>query len=212
MNKQILLTCVLVGTFFLPANAIARKNDQGSYKPKSSVEKAEKRKKRKAKKINKKRTEKKTVKKRKKPIAKNRHVKKKTRVVEKRRTRVVAKPYFKPVPKVHRHKKKKKKKKLKHLFNKTLKLLAKDPYGYHNYYGKPRRYNTYGFNRANRHCFPKTSILSRLRRNGWRHLELINQGPNRARLFATNPYNERYKLVVHKCTGRLIKAKPLDFY
>ncbi len=199
MNKQIVLTCVLVGTFFLPANAMARKNDNDGYKPKNSVQKAEKRKNRKANKAGKKRNANKSAKK---PAGQKRKANK--------RPKVAAKPHYAPPPRVHHHKKKKKNKKLKRFFKKTLKLLAKEAYGHNHHYAKPRRYNNYGY--ANRHCLPKRKVFRRLRNNGWRHIELINQGPNRARLFARNPYNERYKLVVNKCSGRLIKAKPLDYY
>lgn len=193
MKKQILLTCVLVGTFILPANAIARKNDNEGYKPKNSVQKTEKRKQRQANKAGKKRNANKAAKK----------------SNANKRPKVAAKPHYAPPPKAHHHKKKKKNKKLKRFLKKTLKLLAQEAYPYNHHHAKPRRHDTYGY--ANRNCLPKRKVFRRLRNKGWRHIELINQGPNRARLFATNPYNERYKLVVNKCSGRLIKAKPLYY-
>ncbi|GAA6212305.1 hypothetical protein NBRC116602_20460 [Hyphomicrobiales bacterium 4NK60-0047b] len=209
MNRHFLMTIVLVGTFVLPANAYAKKQQDGSYKPKSAIEKAEKKKKRQNKKnkAGKKNKANKAVARKNKPKKAN------------KKPKVANKGYRPPAPQVHHRKKKKKHAKIKKFFKKTLKLLAEDAYN-QNHYRAPNRHarNYYGHNdrphryrKQNNHCVPKHRVFRRLKNNGWRRIRLINQGPNRARLFASNHYGDRYKLVVHKCSGRLIKRIPLDY-
>lgn len=208
MNRHFLMTIVLVGTFVLPANAYAKKQQDGSYKPKNVIEKAEKKKKRKNKKNNagKKNKKNKAVAKKNKPKKANKKPK-------------VAKKVYRPAaPRVHHKRKKKKNAKIKKFFKKTLKLLAEEAYSPNNYRAPKRHARNYGYNhrphryrKHNRHCVPKHRVFSRLKNNGWRRIRLINQGPNRARLFASNHYGDRYKLVVHKCSGRLIKRIPIDY-
>jgi len=210
MNRHFLMTIVLVGAFVLPANAYAKKQQDGSYKPKNAIEKAEKKKrKNKKNKAGKKNKTNKAVAKKNKPKK------------AKKKPKVANKGYRPPAPQVH-HRKKKKNAKIKKFFKKTLKLLAEDAYR-PNHYAKPRRQygyddrprgyrnNNKNYGYSNNHCIPKHRVFRRLKKNGWRRIEMINQGPNRASLFASNRYNERYKLVVHKCSGRLIKRIPLDY-
>ena len=209
MNRHFLMTVMLVGTFILPANAYAKKHNDGSYKPKNAIEKAEKKKNRKNKKnkAGKKKNGNKVVAKKNKPKRAN-----------KQRQNAHNKHHA-PAPHVHHRKKKKKHAKIKKIFKKTLKFLAEEAYNQNHYRG-PRRHarNYYGYNdRPYRHrnrahnCVPKHKVFRRLKNNGWRRIRLINQGPNRARLFASNHYGDRYKLVVHKCSGHLIKRIPLDY-
>ncbi len=208
MNRHFLMTIVLVGTFVLPANAYAKKQQDGSYKPKNAIEKAEKKKKRKNKKNNagKKNKKNKAVAKKNKPNK------------EKKQQQNARKRHHAPAPHVHHRKKKKKNAKIKKFFKKTLKLLAEEAYSPNNYRAPKRHARNYGYNdrphrfsKHNRHCVPKHRVFRKLKNNGWRRIRLINQGPNRARLFASNHYGDRYKLVVHKCSGRLIKRIPLDY-
>ncbi len=208
MNRHFLMTIVLVGTFVLPANAYAKKQQDGSYKPKNAIEKAEKKKKRKNKKKNagKKNKKNKAVAKKNKPNK------------EKKQQQNARKRHHAPAPHVHHRKKKKKNAKIKKFFKKTLKLLAEEAYSPNNYRAPKRHARNYGYNdrphrfsKHNRHCVPKHRVFRKLKNNGWRRIRLINQGPNRARLFASNHYGDRYKLVVHKCSGRLIKRIPLDY-
>ncbi|MEP3477029.1 MAG: hypothetical protein ABJN57_12475 [Hyphomicrobiales bacterium] len=208
MNRHFLMTIVLVGTFVLPANAYAKKQQDGSYKPKNAIEKAEKKKKRKNKKNNagKKNKKNKAVAKKNKPNK------------EKKQQPNARKRHHAPAPHVHHRKKKKKNAKIKKFFKKTLKLLAEEAYSPNNYRAPKRHARNYGYNdrphrfsKHNRHCVPKHRVFRKLKNNGWRRIRLINQGPNRARLFASNHYGDRYKLVVHKCSGRLIKRIPLDY-
>ncbi|GJM00815.1 MAG: hypothetical protein DHS20C07_24940 [Methyloligella sp.] len=208
MNRHFLMTIVLVGTFVLPANAYAKKQQDGSYKPKNAIEKAEKKKKRKNKKKNagKKNKKNKAVAKKNKPNK------------EKKQQQNARKRHHAPAPHVHNKRKKKKNAKIKKFFKKTLKLLAEEAYSPNNYRAPKRHARNYGYNdrphrfsKHNRHCVPKHRVFRKLKNNGWRRIRLINQGPNRARLFASNHYGDRYKLVVHKCSGRLIKRIPLDY-
>jgi hypothetical protein len=202
------MTIVLVGTFVLPANAYAKKQQDGSYKPKNAIEKAEKKKKRKNKKNNagKKNKKNKAVAKKNKPKKAN------------KKPKVAKKAHRPAAPRVHHKRKKKKNAKIKKFFKKTLKLLAEEAYSPNNYRAPKRHARNYGYNdrphrfiKHNRHCVPKHRVFRKLKNNGWRRIRLINQGPNRARLFASNHYGDRYKLVVHKCSGRLIKRIPLDY-
>lgn len=216
------MTIVLVGAFLLPNSAFAKKHQEGSYKPKSAIEKAERKKYRKNKKVRNKKKNTKAV---------TRKAKAK-KAPAKRKKAVSAVKRRQHVP-VHRHHKKKKKSaKIKRFFKKTLKLLAEENSYDHREYVHPRkrRYNNghynnerrYGHrkynnrynrhNRANAYCVPKHRVFRRLRKQGWSRLQLINQGRNRARIYASNSYDERYKLVIHKCSGRLIKSIPLYDY
>lgn len=61
-------------------------------------------------------------------------------------------------------------------------------------------------------CLPHHIIKKRLYRKGWHDFQLLNEGEYRTRLLASNHENYRFRIVIDNCTGRILKAFPVDQY
>ncbi len=58
-------------------------------------------------------------------------------------------------------------------------------------------------------CLHPSKIRRRLVRRGWHEFRILKDGSSRIRMVARNHNGRRFKLVVSRCRGRIIKLKPL---
>ncbi len=85
-------------------------------------------------------------------------------------------------------------------------------------YGKGRWHkNQYDQDRWNKGhwkdgCLPQRKVRRRLIKRGWHDFEVLNEGPRRVRLLATNYNGRRFKLVIHRCSGEILRRKPVGRY
>lgn len=112
-------------------------------------------------------------------------------------------------------KKKSKSKRFKRFLKRTLRdfgqAVGPQNRGHHyNGRGRERSYNH--SDDYDNYCLPKHKIRRRLVKRGWHDFDLIGQGPDRIRLAATNFNGRRFKIVVDRCNGNIIKRRPLRAY
>lgn len=63
-----------------------------------------------------------------------------------------------------------------------------------------------------RHCLHPGKIRRILKRDGWHDFELLQQGPHRVRLRATDYDGRRFRLVLNRCNGEIVRARVLRRY
>lgn len=61
-------------------------------------------------------------------------------------------------------------------------------------------------------CLPIRKIHRSLIKRGWHDFHSLNEGPRRVRMLATNYNGRRFKLVVDKCSGEIIRRRPMRKY
>jgi len=114
----------------------------------------------------------------------------------------------------HAPRKKSKSRKFKKLVKKSLRIMG--DYALQDSYRVPprgvRARRPYGYDYGGPVCLPKPLIRARLIDRGWHNFELINRGPHRVRLRATNFKGRRFHLVIDRCDGHIIKRRPVRQY
>ena len=114
----------------------------------------------------------------------------------------------------HAPRKKSKSRKFKKLVKKSLRIMG--DYALQDAYRVPprgvRARRPYGYDYGGPVCLPKPLIRARLIDRGWHNFELINRGPHRVRLRATNFKGRRFRLVIDRCDGHIIKRRPIRQY
>lgn len=61
-------------------------------------------------------------------------------------------------------------------------------------------------------CLHPRQIRRRLVRRGWHDFKILREGPRRIRMVATNHNGRRFKLVVSRCDGVIVRRRPLNRY
>ena len=74
------------------------------------------------------------------------------------------------------------------------------------------RYSTSTPRNYSRICLTKYQIRRKLKRQGWRHFELIRARPTVAVLKARQLGGDLYKIRVDRCSGDVLRARVIDSY
>ena len=201
MKQRSILALMTAALMLTPAIAQAARGD-GGYKP--AQEKAGKKNKKGKKANNRNTTKHKTQGKTSKRHNQGKATQKQTR------KQAARPPVNSHAVRAHHHKKKKARK-FKRLIKKSLRAF--ENYGYLLKQPHHRaRHNPYRHRDRAVRCMPKHVMRARLVHRGWHDFELINRRPNRIRLEATNYKGRRFRLVLDRCTGHIIKKRPLPRY
>ena len=197
MKQRSILALMVAALMISPAVAEAARGD-GSYKP------AQERAGKKGKKAGQK--GKKAGKANKAPKATK--AKRRTKAQQKKK---VARHPVKPLVIQNHKRKKKKSRKFKRFLKKSLRAF--ENYGYLLKQQQHRaHHNHYGRRNWAPVCVPKHVMRARLVHRGWHDFELLGRGPNRIRLEATNFKGRRFRIVLDRCNGHIIKKRPLRRY
>ena len=189
MNNTALLPLIIAAFMIMPAHAQAARGDDNSYKPKQErMGKGKARNKNKAGKQGNK-------------DKKGKQGKKAAKAKNTPKVHVERRPHNKII--VHKRPAKKKK------FRKFKRFVKKSLRAFENY-GPIYRHNTHRRHGGwEHHCVPKHVMRARLVRRGWHDFDLIRRGPHRIRLEATNFKGRRFRLVLNRCTGHIVKKRPI---
>lgn len=90
----------------------------------------------------------------------------------------------------------------------------KQPYKNDDYEDRPKhKFEKYSNNgNWSEGCLPIRKIHRRLIKRGWHDFHRLNEGPVRIRMLATNYNGRRFRLVVDKCSGEIIRRRPMRKY
>ena len=61
-------------------------------------------------------------------------------------------------------------------------------------------------------CLHPRQVRRRLVRRGWHDFKILREGPRRIKMVATNHNGRRFKLVISRCDGVIVRRRPLNRY
>ncbi len=94
----------------------------------------------------------------------------------------------------------------------SLKDNPDDEYAENQYSHRRHKRDSYNRDSARHQCRHPGKIRRELTREGWHDFKFLNQGPFRIRMIATNHNGRRFRMVINRCSGYIVRLRPLRRY